>query len=405
MNSTLRKIIFLLGDDRKKIPILLTMFVFSSIGDLIGIALIGPYVSLIIEGGSDLYAIVAITEFFNIYEGDVVIYLGLALVGVFFVKSVVLILVNRYIFNFSSNRQASLRAYLLKSYQNMPYETFLSKNSSEYIHTIQQLTQEYVNTLRYALRSASDGVVVILIFLIIAWKSPLTVLGIILTIVVLIFTYDILFKSKQNQYGLVVNSAMRQIIKSVNESISGFKEIRILGKEEYFYQIVSKSSFTYSKNHSKSLLINSSPRYLLELLVVVFIVTFVSLASGRNEGATEIVSMLAIFGVAAMRVLPAASIISSFIGLLRYNKDGIDKLHNAYSMSKSYTSLNKSDKFKKDAFAIVDEVDSILIDEARTPLVISAESNSSIDLFPKINKIKVNHKYVYNHIKFSLCFP
>ncbi|WPE15946.1 hypothetical protein R5P06_05185 [Candidatus Thioglobus autotrophicus] len=79
MNSTLRKIIFLLGDDRKKIPILLTMFVFSSIGDLIGIALIGPYVSLIIEGGSDLYAIVAITEFFNIYEGDVVIYLGLAL--------------------------------------------------------------------------------------------------------------------------------------------------------------------------------------------------------------------------------------------------------------------------------------------------------------------------------------
>ncbi len=43
--------------------------------------------------------------------------------------------------------------------------------------------------------------------------------------------------------------------------------------------------------------------------------------------------------------------------------------------------------FKKDAFAIVDEVDSILIDEARTPLVISAEATSSIELFPKINKI------------------
>jgi len=43
--------------------------------------------------------------------------------------------------------------------------------------------------------------------------------------------------------------------------------------------------------------------------------------------------------------------------------------------------------FKKDAFAIVDEVDSILIDEARTPLVISAEATTSIDLFPKINKI------------------
>ncbi len=43
--------------------------------------------------------------------------------------------------------------------------------------------------------------------------------------------------------------------------------------------------------------------------------------------------------------------------------------------------------FKKDSFAIVDEVDSILIDEARTPLVISSESTSSIEIFPKIDKI------------------
>ncbi|MDC3177820.1 preprotein translocase subunit SecA [Pelagibacteraceae bacterium] len=43
--------------------------------------------------------------------------------------------------------------------------------------------------------------------------------------------------------------------------------------------------------------------------------------------------------------------------------------------------------FKKNAFAIVDEVDSILIDEARTPLVISAESDSNTDLFPKVDKI------------------
>ena len=43
--------------------------------------------------------------------------------------------------------------------------------------------------------------------------------------------------------------------------------------------------------------------------------------------------------------------------------------------------------FKKNAFAIVDEVDSILIDEARTPLVISAEAKTNLDLFSKINKI------------------
>ena len=43
--------------------------------------------------------------------------------------------------------------------------------------------------------------------------------------------------------------------------------------------------------------------------------------------------------------------------------------------------------FKKEAFAIVDEVDSILIDEARTPLVISAEANTNVSLYPQINSI------------------
>ena len=38
-------------------------------------------------------------------------------------------------------------------------------------------------------------------------------------------------------------------------------------------------------------------------------------------------------------------------------------------------------------FAIVDEVDSILIDEARTPLIISGASEESIDLYVTINKI------------------
>ena len=37
-------------------------------------------------------------------------------------------------------------------------------------------------------------------------------------------------------------------------------------------------------------------------------------------------------------------------------------------------------------FAIVDEVDSILIDEARTPLIISGPSSQSSDLYHKIRK-------------------
>ena len=47
-----------------------------------------------------------------------------------------------------------------------------------------------------------------------------------------------------------------------------------------------------------------------------------------------------------------------------------------------------ADKVQRELnFAIVDEVDSILIDEARTPLIISGPAESSTDLYAQINKL------------------
>jgi len=49
--------------------------------------------------------------------------------------------------------------------------------------------------------------------------------------------------------------------------------------------------------------------------------------------------------------------------------------------------LDKDDKVQKDLyFAIVDEVDSILIDEARTPLIISGAGSKSSDMYVKANR-------------------
>ena len=39
------------------------------------------------------------------------------------------------------------------------------------------------------------------------------------------------------------------------------------------------------------------------------------------------------------------------------------------------------------AYAIVDEVDSILIDEARTPLIISGPAEESTELYVRINEL------------------
>ena len=51
------------------------------------------------------------------------------------------------------------------------------------------------------------------------------------------------------------------------------------------------------------------------------------------------------------------------------------------------------DKMQKQLnFAIVDEVDSILIDEARTPLIISGAAEDSSQLYLAVNKLIPNLK-------------
>ena len=51
------------------------------------------------------------------------------------------------------------------------------------------------------------------------------------------------------------------------------------------------------------------------------------------------------------------------------------------------TERTATGQFRTDAFAIVDEVDSILIDEARTPLIISGKGDKSTDLYAKADAL------------------
>ena len=50
--------------------------------------------------------------------------------------------------------------------------------------------------------------------------------------------------------------------------------------------------------------------------------------------------------------------------------------------------INLEDRVQRPLhYAIVDEVDSILIDEARTPLIISGQAEASSDLYLKIKEL------------------
>ena len=52
MLKYLKEIIFLLGDDKRQLPILILFFIGLSLLEIIGIGMIAPYIALVLDVGS-----------------------------------------------------------------------------------------------------------------------------------------------------------------------------------------------------------------------------------------------------------------------------------------------------------------------------------------------------------------
>ena len=135
-----KQILFLLDDDRRKIPWMIIIFLFSSFLDLAGLGLIGPYIVLVISPNSLTEGVLYdLAVFFGLpLEQEVLLnWLGLILIGVFLFKACIAIFINRTIISFSNKQQVRLKSFLMNAYLLMPYNDYLRRNSSEYIQSIQ----------------------------------------------------------------------------------------------------------------------------------------------------------------------------------------------------------------------------------------------------------------------------
>jgi len=237
----LNKSLYLLRDSKKKLFKIILFFLVVAVLDVLGLSLIGSYISLLTTQSPLDENIGIIFNWFSVsLELDrLLIGLGIVLLVIFALKTATTIWINFVIVNFSMDQQTQLRSFLMSSYQVMPYTDFLNRNSSEYVYSIQTLTQQFSQgVLLTGIRMLSDIIIgsVILVFL--AWTNFQAFILLLSLILLLIVFYDKFLKHKVYIYGVKANLSAEQMLQSVNEGIRGLKEIRILGKKGYFHQKV-----------------------------------------------------------------------------------------------------------------------------------------------------------------------
>ena len=332
MNNYIKKIFYILDSDRKKLPKLVLFFLAVSMLDLAGLILIAPYISLAFDPQtfqqSELFGQISLFLGLPSEQKPLLVILGLLLLLIFVTKGISGVWINYKIILFSRDQQVRLRSLLMQSYQSLPYTTYLNRNSSEYIFSIQVLTGNFGGVLMSMLRMLSDLIIALVILVLLAITHGWALLFLLGFLSLIILSYYLLTRKKLNYFGRQSNIAATQLVKGIHEGIEGFKEIRVLGRENFFYQKVVGAATTESIFAAKSEMISSIPRYLLEVFIVNFVVFLVIGAILLDYDMILILPMLGMFGVAALRLLPISNAMSSSLVQLRYSDDAITKLYN-----------------------------------------------------------------------------
>lgn len=348
----IKEIIYLLGDDLKRIPKMTLAFISASFLDLIGIGLVAPYVTIVLnpEGFNDSF-VSSIFQNLNLSTStnDVVITLGIFLVIVFALKVFASYLINKMILSFSYNRAVKMRSSLMRSYQSLEYSDYLKKNSSSYIYSILNLSAKFSQGVAQSvLRIISEGIVISLIFILLFISNSLEVITFTFLVSTFFISYNFIFRKKIVNYGREADSEMKVLVKGINEGIGGLKEIRVLNKEKYFYDKVVKSSEIFSHSRVSAGVIKGLPRNILEFIIVLFIVSIVVVAISTGKEIADVATTLGMFGVAAMRLIPSSNHIMAGLVNLGDSRNSVHLLYNDLKELEGYKLNTHKEKEIKD---------------------------------------------------------
>lgn len=336
-----RQTLFLIKEQKIfYVKIIINLLISSSL-EIFTLWIIGEYLSCITDQARKSNEI--IEKLIN--NEDALLIYGLILIITVSIKMIFNINLNNKIVNAGYSQKNNIGFKLFEHYQSLDYQEYIKKNSSEYLQNITNLSSSFaMGVVIPGLRVICDAVSSLAIILYVAFQSPLTIFLIGCTFGVTIFIYNKVYGNKLVILGKGANESAIDMDRSLKEYMKGFKEIRVLGYEVYFFNKYKNSAINYSKNETKRQQYTSIPRYIFEFVLFLTVFILVELNSLSKQNPMYLIPNLGVLAFAGIRLLPLISNITSSISNIKYNSNTIEKL---YKIIKNYypaqLDINKSD--------------------------------------------------------------
>ena len=318
MKEYLIRIYSLLYEDKKRLPLLLVLFLLTSFFDALSLAILFPFIQILVNFQDFQSSYGGFFESINLTsKSEIITFLGITLVSLFIIKALASILVNWAILRITYNRQAKIKTSLLHKYLNMHYRKYIEGNSARYIQMIQTMSMQFIKVLQGFLRLLSDGLIFLSIVIVLAIVEGPLLIYVGGMMIVLLLIYDIFFKKLLDSQSRAITDSSVQVTKTVNESIQGLKEIKILGKQNFFEDILKENVDIYAKNNIYADLIRTQPKHIIELIFVIAFTLAVVFFTPLQNDFQSLIPTLGVFLFAAIRLMPTLNQMLASVNVLR----------------------------------------------------------------------------------------
>ena len=256
--------------------------------------------------------------------GQMTTALLLALMAIYIIKNLYLVYLVYRQNTFITQSRNQMISRVMGEFLNRPYEQYLGAD----IPTVFRITDSDIpqtfSLMLAMLQLVSEVVVSGLIFIVLLCTDIFMTLFIMVLFGVMTLVIVKVFKPKLNKIGAKNQAIQSRIAKWRIQAIYGLKDVKVLNREEFFvrnYYETGKVGANVGRTYA---VMNNIPRLLIETVFIIGVLTFIIIYMRGGGNVASMVSTLAAFGVAAMRVLPSVNRINTYITEISYNQPSLD---------------------------------------------------------------------------------
>lgn len=329
MNKTLEILKFLVSkEQQKKIPLFTLFLIFASALEIGALMTIYPVINIFIDPNYTLELNIFGTIYLIGNSQDSRLLLILFFFFLYIFKAFFLVFFNMKLNRFLTDTISNVNERIYSSYLNLEYDNFLNKNISNTVQIIQQESYGLFFYLRAIITTVVDAVFFISVYLFLLILEPLGTAVLSISLVILYaFFYFLVLRSNMSWGKERVNSDLN-LSKLVIESLGSLLNIRIGNKEEFFESFFIKESRNKSLVHSKQLTYEQMPRFFLEIILLISVVSFIAILNLRNYDQGEFLTIIGILVAALIRLIPSINSVISSISIIKYRYSSLDLVYN-----------------------------------------------------------------------------